>query len=116
MIGDVGLAVDNPSLVYFRKSPITGEPFAGSVVITLSGGLVFFAYPWDGAWTSGSAGRLNLSPYLTKSLTLHGCSDDRVMLLGGLVADRPDRCFVLTAQHGTHPDLKMQLRMDGGKC
>jgi len=66
---DVGLTIDDASLSLFRKSPITAEPFDGSMVITLSGRPVYFAYPWDGSWTSGSA-RLNLTPFLTNTMVL----------------------------------------------
>lgn len=114
-VSDVGVVVKHDGLSVIRKSPITASRFDGTVTVTLSAGAVYFAYPWDDSWTSGSR-PLDLTPFLTKSMTFEGCPDASIMVLGGIVADRPDQCFVISARRGNASIGSERIRLDGQKC
>lgn len=114
-VSDVGVVVRHDGLSLIRKSPITAARFDGTVTVTLSAGAVYFAYPWDGSWTSGSS-PLDLTPFLAKSMTLEGCPDASIMVLGGIAADRPDRCFVISARRGNVSIGSDRIRLDGQEC
>lgn len=116
-VAEAGLTVDDPRLSVFRLSPITIGPFDGIVTITLSTGLVYFAYPADDSWISGSGtSALDLTPFLSKTMKLEGCSDSGSMLLGGIVAQSGELCFEISASEGGKALGSARVRLDGQKC